>query len=406
MAAESNLPTTFERRGTTVPLAHPDFLHTRVREYEFGKDRVLEAVMPNYSGVRRGELTVIQWSDLKDRAAFGERDLHIMQDIMRLRGKQPIDPIYIRLLIQRADAIHNPDEDGRRLAREQAERDRIDRESVRMSSLAQLTRECGISRGDAFMAKANTTTLLDLINDAQESEGFDVRMLIERVMQFAAERSGASVEDVRDWMDPLVGLIAPFGSVPAAGEERLDGFLFTQHRALLGFRKSLHEHGATAGGEAARTIELILEVCDQTITYVNSRLVRLDSLLGRFADMFEEIDGSITRLKKLLRDVSFALEGWKELIDIWEEAIGGIGMIGGEQAMLRAVDHILLYLPVIPEQEIRGANPGDMMERERNRLTLVRSMHSWGTNEMDEDLQNRVEAGRARAEQESKWDRD
>lgn len=94
------------------------------------------------------------------------------------------------------------------------------------------------------------------------------------------------------------------------------------------------------------------------------------------------------------------------MIDIWEEAIGGIGMIGGEQAMLRAIDHILLYLPVIPEQEIRGANPGDMMERERNRLTLVRSMHSWGTNEMDEDLQNRVEAGRARAEQESKWDRD
>lgn len=46
MAAESNLPTTFERRGTTGSLAHPGFLHTRVREYEFGKDRVACGLPP------------------------------------------------------------------------------------------------------------------------------------------------------------------------------------------------------------------------------------------------------------------------------------------------------------------------------------------------------------------------
>lgn len=406
MSAEHNLPTTFERCGTAVPLAHPGYMHARVREYEFGKERILEAVLPNHSGVRRGELTVIPWRDLKDRATFTERDLHIMQDIMRLRGKQPVNPIYVRLLCQRADAIHNPDEDTRRLARDQAENDRVDRETVRMSCLAQLTRECGISRGDAFMAKANTRTLLDLINEAQESAGFDVRMLIERVMHFAAERSGSSIEDVRDWMDPLVGLIAPFGSVPAAGEERLDGFLFTQHRNLLNFRKSLHEHGATASGEAARSIQLILEICDQTITYVNSRLVRLDALLGSFADMFDAIDGTLERLQKLLRDVSFALDGWNELINIWQEAVGGIGMIGGEQALFRAVDHILLYLPVIPAQEIRGGKPAGVMERERTRLSLVRSMHSWSTNEMDEELQGRVTVGQSRMEKESKWDQD
>jgi hypothetical protein len=42
------------------------------------------------------------------------------------------------------------------------------------------------------------------------------------------------------------------------------------------------------------------------------------------------------------------LDGWHELVVIWREAVGGIGMIGGEQALHRAVDHILLYLPVIP----------------------------------------------------------
>ena len=310
--------------------------------------------MPNYSGVRRGELTVIPWSGLKDRADFDKRDLHIMQDILRTRGRRAVDPIYVRILCQRADAIHNPEEELRREAREQTESDRLDRETVRMSCLAQLTRECGIDRGDAFMAKANTTTLLDLINDAQHKSGFDVRILIEKVMHFAAERSHSTVEEVRDWMDPLVGMIAPFGSVPATGEQRLDGFLFRQHRNLLGFRKSLQETRKTTAGDTRRSIKLILEVCDQTITYIAERLVRLDAQLGRFADMFEAIDGTMERLKKLLRDVSYALDGWDELIVIWDEAVDGAAMIGGAQALGRAVDHILLYTMVTPEPEIPG----------------------------------------------------
>lgn len=406
MAKPVNLPQTFEGRGTTVPFSHPGFAHTRVRAYEMGQERILEAVMPNYSGVRRGELTVIPWEELKGRSTFSDRDLHIMQDILRTRGERAVDPIYVRVLCQKADAIHSPDEEERRQARQQAEQDRLDREQVRMSCLAQLTRECGIARGDAFMAKANTKTLLDLIGDAQDDAGFDVPILIERVMQFAAERSGSSVESVRDWMDPLVGMIAPFGSVPAAGEDRLDGFLFRQHQNLLGFRKSLQDHGGSATGEILAMIELIFKDCDLTIAYVNARVVRLDALLGKFADMFEVADGSVEALKKLRRDVSYALDGWEELVAIWKEAVGGIGMIGGEQALARALDHILLFLPVIPERELRGPAASSVMERERKRLTLVRSMRSWTTNEVDTDLEQRVEAGRNRYDMDSKWDRD
>jgi hypothetical protein len=211
IATHHNLPTTFERRGTTVPLAHLGFGHARVRDYDFGKDHVLKAVLPNYSGVSCGQLTVIPWRDLRDQTTFRERDLLIMQKIMYFHGKQPIDPIYIRLLYQRADLIHNPKDGTRQLVHDQMANNRFDRESVQMSCLAQLTRKCCISRGVAFMAKANTKTGLILINDTQQSAGFDIRMLIRRVMQFAIKRGGTSVGDVRNWMDSLVGLIAPFG---------------------------------------------------------------------------------------------------------------------------------------------------------------------------------------------------
>ncbi|MDE0809878.1 MAG: hypothetical protein OSB69_11205 [Alphaproteobacteria bacterium] len=180
---------------------------------------MLEAVLPNYSGVSCGQLTVIPWRGLRDQATFSEHDLLIMQNVMCFHGKQPIDPIYIRLLCQRADPTDNPKEDTRQLAHDQTANNRFDRKSVHLSCLAQLTRKCCISCGDAFMAKANANanakTRLVLVIDTQQSAGFDIRMLIERVVQFVAKRGGTSVENVRNWMDSPVGLIALFGSAAA-----------------------------------------------------------------------------------------------------------------------------------------------------------------------------------------------
>ena len=65
------------------------------------------------------------------------------------------------------------------------------------------------------MAKANTKTRFVLIIDTQQSAGFDIRMFIERVVQFVAKRGGTSVENLRNWMDPPMGLIALFGSAAA-----------------------------------------------------------------------------------------------------------------------------------------------------------------------------------------------
>ena len=157
------MPQTFERRGTTVPLSVSSFNHTRVRELIDGDERLLEAVIPNYSGVRRGEFTVLAWDDLKTLATFSERDTYIMEKVSKSRSHKDIDPIKLRMICQQADAIYQPDAHIRRLAREQAQRDREDRDMVRLSCLAQLTRECGIARGDAFMAKASSKTLMDLM---------------------------------------------------------------------------------------------------------------------------------------------------------------------------------------------------------------------------------------------------
>ena len=398
-----NIPRTFERRGTTVPLTHPKFPHIRVREYDHGGTRQLEAVLPGYSGVRRGETTVMLWDDLQKIAQFNERDRHVLDGVAATNDVNEIDPIAIRLFCQRAEAQFSPDEAERHRARQQAEQDAVDRETVRLACLAQLTRECGIARGDSLLAKTSMKTLVGLITTADSQADFEVGKLIDRVLHFAAERSNSTVEDVRRWMDPVIGMIAPLGSITDEAADRVDGFLFRQHAELLRFRKSLGDRRPAVSEELQDTIDFILGVCDQGIGYVNGRINDLGGVLGEFAEMFEMIDDSLNTLWQIRRDVAYALDGWTPLIAVWDAAVASDDAPDKQALIREALEHILAFVPIIPAGEFQSTLAGDAIQQERSRLKLVRQMHSWQTNELDVEIETRVANARQVSTGESKW---
>lgn len=401
MSRGTNLPQTFERRGTCVPFVSiPALFHVRVREYLIGRDRVLEATLPNFSGTRRGEFTVVNWKDIPSFGTLSERDAFVHQSVAGTTSSRQLDPINIRAILQRADSIYNPDEAKRRQAREQTQRDLEEREIVRMSCLAQMTRECGIARGDTFMAHASTQTMVELMTGKTGMGKFKVEDLIQKVMAHTAERSGKTIEEIRDWLEPLVGMIAPFGSVASKGEQRTDGYLFRQHLRLLELRKSLNEYGAISRPEIADSIQLILQVVDQTIAYISERIVSLDDILASLSTMFKGYDKAMGRLEKLRRDVAYGLDGWDDLITIWLDAIEGQHLHGGEQGLERAIGHILWYLPIIPYKELHGDSFSNQSDFERARVRIVGQMHSWQTDELDYELKARVEKGKSVADAE------
>lgn len=406
MAAGSDtLPQTFERRGTCVPMISvPAFNHLRVREYVTSRGRLLEATIPNFSGSRRGEYAIVDWKQLPNMGTLSERDEDVHARISATRNASDLDPVNIRAILQQADSAYNPDEARRRQAREQTQRDLEEREIVRMSCIAQMTRECGIAQGDTFMARASTQTLLNLISGKSAIADFRMEELISKVMSHTALRAGCSVDDVRDWLEPLVGLIAPFGSVSSDAEERTDGFLFRQHLRLLELRGSLKSYATQARPEVSDSVELILKVLDQTIGFVSDRIVKLDALLASIAGMFKQVENSVDQLQKLRRDVAYGLDGWDDIVSIWLDAVENSHLIGGEQGMERAIGHILWHLPVVPYKELHGDAFDSQSSVERARVKLVSAMHSWQTEEADLELQNRVASGKVKAEDEgSRW---
>ena len=109
MANNISVAQTFERRGTTVPFtANETLRHTRARIYEHGRDRILEAVIPSLGGGRRGELMVVPWKDLPNFVQLNDRDRELHAGLPGIVGKNGIDPLQVRELVNKVNATPQP----------------------------------------------------------------------------------------------------------------------------------------------------------------------------------------------------------------------------------------------------------------------------------------------------------
>ena len=397
MRAE-NLPQTFERRGTTVSFHNRDLAHARVREHFHGDERRLEAVIPNYSGTRRGELVVVPWEKITTLGSFNPRDEAIIERILATKSVRDLDPIRIREMILRCDADYGIDETTQSEAQRIIDRDEEDKSMVRLSIIAELTREAGIARGDALMMRTNTKTLMDLMGHETGRSQIDLDLLIERVMVFAAERSKISVTEAKTYLDPLVGMLTPFGNVTAQGEEKDNGFLYLQHTDLLLFRQEIEGYLPDVREELAHQVSLIIQAADECIGYVNERLALLNTLLGQLADVFDKNVNLIDTLEGLRRDIGYGLDGWADMIKHWREAYRGRDAIGGDRAMERAINRIAGYAPRIPVREL---NPDHSILSKSSKFEtakhkMVHMMHNWEDDRPDYELKARVERAQQR----------
>lgn len=393
-----NRPQTFERRGTTVTFHSRDLAHTRVREYFHGEERRLEAVIPNYSGTRRGELVVMPWDQIETLGSLNPRDAAIIEAVAHTRDIRDLDPIKMREMCLRCDSEHGIDSDVVEQARRIVAKDDEDKAMVRLSFIAELTRECGIERGDPLMMRANTRTLMELMGGNSGRSKIDLDLLIERVMIFAAERSKSTVAEVKAYLDPLVGMLTPFGNVTAPGEDKQNGFLYLQHTDLIQFRQELVDYQPEVREELLPQIATALAAADECIGFINERLGMVNTMLGSLADMFDKNVQAIDRLEVLRRDIGYGLDGWADMIQLWREAYRGREAIGGERAMERAINRISGYAPRIPIRELDPEHNilSKSIKYETAGLKMVQQMHNWENSQPDYELQARVEKGNKR----------
>ncbi|MDJ0951938.1 MAG: hypothetical protein QNJ94_23755 [Alphaproteobacteria bacterium] len=398
--ARGDLPTSFERRGSVVGFNHDLLRNARLRitdEYDW------EVVIPNYQA-QRAQL-VLDWDQLLNFTSLGDRDRALYQAINALDEDEDadaiVDPFVLRATRIKIDKTLGESDEVRRRARREEQLDRQDRMMVYLSFLAQLTRDCGAAHGDTFMANATTDLLMRVTDSRAEEElGIDKGRFTDSVLAFAAEKTGIDFKVVNARLEFMSDLMATLGAINADLDGRsakTTGFLARSRRRLEAFRTEMLEYRNSCRTEMVDPVNAIAFAAKQYMDYVDLRTCAIEQKFSNFMNVIEGFQSGLALVRQSRRDVSFALDGWSELIDVWDVASGA----GTEEEIEQAVGFILDHLPLMPQDEHDHTDEDSRVWNGYDGMgtAMVRMMTNWGDGQVDEDLQRRIEAGKKRAEE-------
>ena len=398
--ARGDLPTSFERRGSVVGFNHDLLRNARLRITD---DYDWEVVIPNYQA-QRAQL-VMDWDQLLGFASLGDRDRALYQAINALDEDEDaeiiVDPFALRATRIKIDKTLGETDEVRRRARREEQLDRQDRMLVYLSFLAQLTRDCGAAHGIALMANATTDLLMKVTHSSAEEElGIDTGEFTDKVLAFAADKTGIDFKIVNARLEFMSDQMAALGAIKASPDgrsTRTTGFLARSRRRLEAFRSEMLEYRNTCRKEMTDPVNTIAFAAKQYMEYVDLRTGAIEQKFSDFMTVIEDFESAVALVRQSRRDNSFALDGWGELIDTWDEASGA----DTDEEVEAAVGFILEHLPMMPQDEQDHTDEDSRVWNGHDGVgkAMVRMMTSWGDGQIDRELQRRIEQGKKRAEE-------
>ncbi len=390
------LPETFQSRGVTVPFGNPRLKPVRLRAAPGQRAKEWEAVFENYAGSADRQNLIMQWIHVPNWTQMDARDRALFEGITAAFADAPADPLAVRAIALQADRDHAESPETREIAKVRLDSLRKDRFQAYISLLAQATRECGVARGDAAMAKANSVMLMAAIRATPGGSAETGAALTDKVFGYLSQQAKVPLAEVIRRIESVSDILSPIGAINLDGDPgaRQEGHLALAFARLENFRSALQAYEKTAVDEAANRAVLVQFSAAQFRDYVANRLSDIEQKLSFFVGVVRDHEQVCELLSDWARDIAFALDGWSELIDIWDEAHVEFEKNSDPYVLDLAVRHILLYLPTMP----RAATDTET-ERVWNGLTfqrtkMVRQLTNWIDGSVDQDFAARIKAAR------------
>jgi hypothetical protein len=353
-----------------------------------------EAIVPNFGGVDLGRVSndlvmpfgdIPGWTDLVGRDAL----LHerVAQSYFEREGH--LDPITIRDMRLEAD-LEAGDERDKRLAENEIAISRTDSQSAFLEILAMFGRKYAETNGQTDLRNVNRPVLMSLSDENPKDMVRLVRIIVGSVV------NGASIsrEELQKRLDTLSDYAAPICSLVTNDQTRAVGFLSRQMTLLEQLRQGVAAYCSTQRPdevmEAARIIDFNLN------TFIQYSLDRAQAIKSAVLDDDYYLnDKKYESLLALIREerikISFALDGWAGHATRW------LSVAEDDIPARNAVLTFILRQMPAPPQEL-----DDFVERRfgsENLMTMrgrvVKEMHSWMDDKLDQEIYRRVIQGRS-----------
>ena len=219
----------------------------------------------------------------------------------------------------------------------------------------------------------------------------ELRQLV-RLIATAMSRGGRLTgEELRERLDKISEFASPICSLVTSESDGVVGYLSRQFRMVERLHDGIKDHAEACHAEVREAARLICVNTMSFMLYAQSRaeLIRTQVLEERrYLDDSEHLHLLQLIAEERVR-IAFALDGWSMHAEAWDEA-------GRDPARREAViAGIMRDMPKPPvevdEELVRVRNEnGSMTFRGRT----VRELHSWSNDLLDQELYDRVMAGR------------
>lgn len=386
----------FEDRGVYVGFQTRMVQLCRVRKPKALDLDDYEALIPNWSGgdQKASNDLVMAMLDVPNWCSLEGRDYFLHQNVERRRSQAGghLDPIMMREIRLETDSEHGDDID-KRAADHELSITRTDTQYAYLDILAMFGRNYADKIGLTQLSNVNRGVLMRLADESHDSLMRLVRILARTV----SNEVGMSRELLQERLDVLSAFAAPICSIVTEDPSRAVGFLSRQQ----GLLERLHSEVLVFAEDRPHEIReaaLVIDVNIRTfLEYAVSRAEAIQAAL--LTESYYVNDNRYQELLNLIAEerikISFALDGWSNHASRW---------LAVDPSNAGARDQVIAFIlrempsPTMNvEQEVaERVQLSDNTMSLRNRL--VKEMHSWMDDSLDEGLYARVSQARALAE--------
>ncbi len=383
-------PDTFEARGVCVPFAHRQLRHIRARAEPGKQPKEWEALFADPSG-ESGRRMIMPWTQLPGWMQFPPRDMGLYF-ALSARAEHGLDPLTVKRLSAEADRDQGADDiaKARYIVVEQEEK--LERFKAYIALLVAASREAGEALDDAALKAADKAKIMaEIQGDKNAAKVTPV------VFGYFAKLAGCAENEIAQRLEKFAELIGPLG-VP--GDDPLtfpsEGALGRAATRLDEFRDQVRAHERRVRDQAAQNALLVAFAATQFRDLLRNEYSKLAAVTKDLARALSAPDAAVETLALVRRRASFALDGWEECMEVWNEGVRLRDDGKSGTAPLDAIEYIVKIMPTLPRDEAEGIEETTCWNGiDLARSKMVRNLVNWIDGKEDGEMKQRIEGKRA-----------
>jgi len=348
------VPSTFEERGTTIPFTTPELAYCRLRRGSRGS---LEVLVNGFSG---GCCTyVFPWASIPQvvRLSLHDKALHA-----EISYSDATTPDKIRMAAYRVARTGLGGPELIEQANKSLEREATEKLASGFFLMLRVIEATGVNTDRAALALINI----------HSPEG---RTMVKQAFRRLGETIGITPEACHQRILELSEIIQPIGFEIEGQRGRLRQLL---HR-LSHFRDEVIR--ADSGG----TTRTLAEVAQLTMRIGNSILSDVDRDIANIVRFVAEWDFRITSTRQNMERLSWLLDGWGQVCDLWD-GTDGDKTLGRHQR----ITEIMRIIPVVPRSESQTRIHVEPADFQRRQNRIVQQNEDWRTGQVDSEMSARM----------------